>query len=258
MLYFNEIQIKINIFIIFLIKLNQGLRMSPIHSYLSPNFDERPTHPKIDLIIIHYTGMEKVKEALTRLCDPNAKVSAHYLIDQSGFTYQLVNDQKRAWHAGVSYWQGRRDINGISLGIELDNSGHNFGLPPFPSAQITCLLELLQRLSQKYHIHKERIIGHSDIAPMRKNDPGELFPWQTLHEQGFGLWPAAKPVSKTPESVEEIQKSLAAIGYECPLTGQLDLQTITVIQAFQRHFTPSEITGTVTTQLKYILSCFKT
>lgn len=232
--------------------------MPSIRSYLSPNFDDRPSQIRPDLIIIHYTGMEKVKEALTRLCDPASKVSAHYLIDQTGRTYQLVDDQKRAWHAGVSYWQGKRDINGISLGIELDNTGHEFGLPPYPPAQIDSLLLLLAHLSQKYHIAKERIIGHSDVAPMRKIDPGEHFPWSTLQAHGFGLWPAPAPVTTPPSSILEVQHSLSSLGYECPLTGWLDDQTTAAIQAFQRHFTPLEITGTLTTQLKYVLSCFNT
>lgn len=230
--------------------------MSPILSYQSPNFDERSNHQCLDLIIIHYTGMKKVKEALTRLCDPLAKVSAHYLIDQNGQCYQLVDDQKRAWHAGVSCWQGIRDINSISLGIELDNAGHDFGLPFFPEPQIQALLSLLTHLSQKYHIGREKIIGHSDVAPLRKMDPGELFPWVTLHHYGFGLWPASVPQQPVPQSILEVQKILSAIGYDCPLSGIIDRQTEAVIRAFQRHFTPDEITGTVTPQLNDTLSRF--
>jgi N-acetylmuramoyl-L-alanine amidase len=232
--------------------------MSLIHHYQSPNFDERPNHQCLDLIIIHYTGMEKVKEALTRLCDPLAKVSAHYLIDQKGQCYQLVDDQKRAWHAGVSYWQGIRDINGISLGIELDNGGHDGGLPFFPESQIQALVSLLISLSQKYHINKKKIIGHSDVAPLRKMDPGELFPWLTLHQYGFGLWPASTSQQAVPQSIFEVQKILRIIGYDCPLNGIIDHQTEAVIRAFQRHFTPNEITGTLTSQLKDTLSCFET
>jgi N-acetylmuramoyl-L-alanine amidase len=231
--------------------------MSLIHHYQSPNFDERPNHQCLDLIIIHYTGMEKVKEALTRLCDPLAKVSAHYLIDQKGQCYQLVDDQKRAWHAGVSYWQGIRDINGISLGIELDNGGHDGGLPFFLEPQIQALLSLLTCLSQKYHINKKKIIGHSDIAPLRKMDPGELFPWLTLHQHGFGLWPTSTPQQAVPQSIRDVQKILRIIGYDCPLNGIIDHQTEAVIRAFQRHFTPTEITGTLTSQLKDTLSCFE-
>lgn len=232
--------------------------MSLIHHYQSPNFDERSNPQCLDLIIIHYTGMEKVKEALTRLCDPLAKVSAHYLIDQKGKCYQLVDDQKRAWHAGVSYWQGIRDINGISLGIELDNGGYDGGLPFFPEPQIQALLSLLTCLSQKYHINKKKIIGHSDVAPLRKMDPGELFPWFTLYQHGFGLWPASTSQQAVPQSILEVQKILRGIGYDCPLNGIIDHQTEAVIQAFQRHFTPNEITGTLTNQLKNVLSCFET
>lgn len=231
--------------------------MPPIGNFSSPNFNDRPTFKKLNLIVLHYTGMTPAEEALTRLCDPDAKVSAHYLIEKNGKLHQLVDETKRAWHAGISFWQGETDINGISLGIEIDNGGHDFGLPDYPAAQIEALLHLLEKLVQKYNVPKERIIGHSDIAPTRKIDPGEHFPWLTLHEHGFGLWPEATPVRIAPQSIFDAQHILAAIGYDCPLTGALDSQTIAVIEAFQRHFTPHEITGTLTSHLQYILSCFR-
>jgi N-acetylmuramoyl-L-alanine amidase len=139
----------------------------------------------------------------------------------------------------------------------LDNGGHDFGLPPYPDAQIKTLLHLLKTLRQKYYISKERIIGHSDIAPTRKTDPGEHFPWQTLHEHGFGLWPEGAPVMPLPQSIIDVQQILARIGYDCPVKGILDEQTVAVIKAFQRHFTPNEITGRLTPHLQYTLSCFK-
>lgn len=231
--------------------------MSSIRTFLSPNFNERPSFRKLDLIIIHYTGMATAQAALARLCEPNTKVSAHYLIERNGQLYQLVDEKKRAWHAGVSFWQGETDINGISLGIELDNGGHDFGLPAYPEIQIKALLSLLNELVQKYHIPKNRIIGHSDIAPTRKMDPGEHFPWRILHNHGFGLWPESSPASPQPQSIHEVQKTLAVIGYDCPLTGTLDPQTVAIIKAFQQHFTPQEITGTLTPYLQYILGYFK-
>ncbi|WP_032112736.1 N-acetylmuramoyl-L-alanine amidase [Candidatus Paracaedibacter symbiosus] len=232
--------------------------MPKIYKYLSPNFNDRPSDKELDLIVIHYTSMQLVNEALTRLCDPTAAVSSHYLIESNGTLHHLVDDTKRAWHAGVSFWQGERDINGISIGIELDNGGHDFDLPFYPACQIEALLSLLTDLVQKYHIPKERIIGHSDIAPTRKRDPGEHFPWQLLHNHGFGLWPETDSVRHAPQSVLEVQQCLTAIGYDCPLTDILDAQTSSVIEAFQRHFTPMEITGTITPQLKFNLSCFHT
>lgn len=224
----------------------------------SPNFNKRPSSRNPELIIIHYTGMQPAGDALSKLCNPDAAVSAHYLIEKNGSIYRLVEDKNRAWHAGLSYWQGERDINGISLGIELDNGGHDFALPSYPAKQIEALLSLLSELSQKYHISPERIIGHSDIAPSRKIDPGEHFPWEILHKYGFGLWPGDLPVRDEPQSIPQVQEILEEIGYDCPQTNILDPLTVAVIQAFQRHFTPAEITGTITQKLKYILSCFNT
>lgn len=231
--------------------------MSQISIFPSPNYNDRPAFRKPELIILHYTGMNPVEAALTRLCDPESKVSAHYLVEKNGKIHQLVDEAKRAWHAGLSFWQGETDINGISLGIEIDNGGHDFGLPTYPTIQIDMLLCLIKELIQKYNIPKDKIIGHSDIAPTRKIDPGEHFPWLTLHKHGFGMWPEIAPIRPQPQSVLDAQHILASIGYECPLTGILDPQTMAVIEAFQRHFTPHEITGTFTLHLQYILSCFR-
>ena len=231
--------------------------MIPVRRFLSPNFNERPTPKKVDLIVIHYTGMVTAQAALTRLCEPAAQVSSHYLIEKNGYLHELVDEKKRAWHAGISFWKGETDINGISLGIELDNGGHDFGLPAYPEDQIKTLLLLLDKLVTQYSLHKERIIGHSDVAPTRKRDPGEHFPWLVLHKKGFGLWPESCAVNPEPQSIYEIQKKLGEIGYNCPFTGILDLQTTATIKAFQQHFTPQEITGTPTPNLRHTLSCFK-
>lgn len=224
-------------------------------SFRSPNFNERKS-TQISLIIVHYTDMLDAKEALTRLCDPQSQASAHYLIHKSGEIFQLVEDSKRAWHAGKSYWQGLTDINDISLGIELDNTGHSGTLEPYPKEQISTLISLLESLCKAYNINPSQVIGHSDISPSRKEDPGEHFPWEKIKEYGFGLWPSSTPLRQTPETVAEIQELLSKIGYDCPLTGEVDDKTKSVITAFQRHFTPKEITGSVTNSLRHFLSFF--
>ena len=155
----------------------------------SDNYNKRAVHTP-DMIIIHYTGMQTAQMALDRMCDSAApRVSAHYFIDKKGQTYQLVDEKHRAWHAGISYWEGIRDINSRSIGIELENKGHEFGYHAFPKAQIKSLITLLGSVRKRYDIHDKNIIGHSDIALMRKKDPGNLFPWDVLARHGHGLSP---------------------------------------------------------------------
>lgn len=155
--------------------------MKVLHDYKSPNFgDRRGGHEKPSMIIIHYTGMKTGEEALERLCDLKSEVSAHYLIEEDGRLFQLVDDDKRAWHAGVSAWAGETDINSASIGIELVNPGHEWGYRAFPDVQIDVLIDLCRDLICKYNIAPERILGHEDVAPGRKQDPGELFPWDKL------------------------------------------------------------------------------
>lgn len=156
-------------------------------NYTSPNYNERPLEKPINMVIVHYTDMLSAEEALQRLCDPASKVSAHYLIDKQGQIFQLVDEAHRAWHAGVSSWEGETDINNGSIGIELDNGGHTHGPEPFPDEQIRSLLVLLKDLVDRHKIQPHRILGHSDIAPGRKIDPGPLFPWDILAKHGFGL-----------------------------------------------------------------------
>ena len=155
----------------------------------SPNHDARPAGKPIDILLLHYTGMRDAEAALRRLTDPAAKVSSHYLIDEDGATYRLVDEGRRAWHAGVSYWGGERDINGVSIGIELVNPGHEFGYRPFPQPQMEALVELGRAILARHPIPPARVLGHSDVAPTRKTDPGELFDWRALAEAGIGLWP---------------------------------------------------------------------
>jgi len=212
----------------------------------SPNFEPRPPGAPLDMIILHYTDMLTAEEALARLCDPISKVSAHFLIGKEGMLYQLVDPEYRAWHAGVSSWEGENDINSRSIGIELDNLGHTFGPEPFSMPQINTLLDLLAELTQIYGIPAHRIVGHSDVAPLRKQDPGELFPWRDLARKGFGLWPneILRPLEPPPPlSPLETQQALCNIGYGCPLTGVWDDDSQKVCRAFQQHFTPSELTG---------------
>lgn len=153
----------------------------------SPNFEERKNGVKPSMIIVHYTGMKTAQEALERLCSPESKVSAHYVVDEDGSIYQLVLEDKRAWHAGVSNWQGETDINSHSIGIELVNPGHEFGYRPFPDAQIEALIALCHDIRERHEI--EWVLGHEDVAPDRKQDPGELFPWSRLEQAGIGKLP---------------------------------------------------------------------
>lgn len=220
--------------------------MPPVIERPSPNFGPRPASEAVDLVIIHYTGMPTAAEALDRLCDPAAAVSAHYLIDEDATVYRLVPDGMRAWHAGVSGWAGARDINDRSIGIELVNPGHEWGYRPFPPTQIAALLDLLRRLVGRHPIPSHRIVGHSDVAPARKTDPGELFDWPGLAAAGLGLWPRAFPPAgpsePNPASANEgeAQRLLTAFGYDFGLAGA-DLAT--VVSAFQRHFRPRRIDG---------------
>ena len=157
-------------------------------SFFSPNFNDRAL--PISMLVLHYTGMENGRVAVGRLCDPEAKVSAHYVVHEEGHIHQLVEEGARAWHAGVGNWRGASDINSASIGIEIVNGGHNFpnedGLPPYPNAQINAVIALCHTLIERYHIQPWNIVGHSDIAPDRKEDPGEHFPWAGLAAAGIG------------------------------------------------------------------------
>lgn len=210
----------------------------------SPNFNERRAGAPVDILLLHYTGMPTAEGALKRLCDPEAKVSAHYTIDEDGTVFRHVAEEKRAWHAGASYWAGERDINARSIGIELVNPGHEFGYRDFPEAQIAALIALSQAIVRRHPIPPKRVLGHSDVAPRRKTDPGEKLPWARLAAAGIGVWPK-RPRLDISRSVQvpEVQRGLAAIGYECPATGVLDEDTRFAVSAFQRHFRPAIVSG---------------
>ncbi|MBS0469753.1 MAG: N-acetylmuramoyl-L-alanine amidase [Proteobacteria bacterium] len=203
----------------------------------SPNHDARPDGAPVDILVLHYTGMKSAEEALARLCDPEAKVSAHYTIGRDGRVFVHVPEERRAWHAGVSFWAGERNINARSIGIELVNPGHEFGYVEFPDAQIAALLDLSHEILQRHPIPPQRVLGHSDVAPARKEDPGELFPWEKLAEFGIGLWPSALP-----RNAECSAQDLARYGYG--LAPDMDVPLDKVVTAFQRHFRPADISGT--------------
>ena len=199
----------------------------------SPNCEPRPEGLGPDILLLHYTGMKSGPEALARLCDPEAKVSAHYLIEEDGRVFSLVPEAARAWHAGIASWEGESDINSRSIGIELVNPGHEFGYRPFPDAQIESLIALSHAILERHAIAPRRVLGHSDVAPLRKEDPGELFPWERLAGAGIGLWSEAERKDPRP-----LSQHLALLGY-----GYLRDDEGAVIRAFQRHWLPSHLTG---------------
>jgi N-acetylmuramoyl-L-alanine amidase len=214
----------------------------------SPNFDLRTAPP--DMLVLHYTGMQTGEAALARLVDPDAKVSAHYLVEEDGRVFRLVPEERRAWHAGVSSWQGTSDCNGASIGVEIVNPGHEFGYRPFPEAQVEAVIALTEDIRSRWTIPDSRIVGHADIAPARKQDPGELFPWKRLAEAGHGLWsePPPAPGAALAEGDEGpgvlvLQGGLARLGYDQARTGRYDASTALAITAFQRHWRPERVDG---------------
>jgi len=214
----------------------------------SPNFDERPSDTPIDILLLHYTGMETGAAAVARLCDANARVSSHYTVDEDGTIFAHVPEECRAWHAGVSYWAGARDINGRSVGIEIVNPGHEFGYRSFPGAQIEAVIHLSREIVARHSIPAARVLGHSDVAPARKIDPGELFPWGALSIAGIGLWPQTRKARLN----VPFEESLRTFGYG--LRPEMDVATETVIAAFQRHFRPANINGIADKECEQILA----
>lgn len=199
----------------------------------SPNFNDRKL--PVSLLVLHYTGMKTGQAALERMCDREAGVSAHYMVEEDGRVFQLVAEDKRAWHAGVSSWRGITDVNSASIGIEIVNGGHEYGLPDFPDAQIGAVIALCQDILSHQTIRPWDIVGHSDIAPDRKQDPGEKFPWKTLAGQGIGLWP--QDSTQTGAERLEGRELLNRLGYGA---GYALKDCVT---AFQRRFRPARVTG---------------
>lgn len=240
----------------------------------SPNFDAR-TRP-IDLVVLHYTGMQNAEVALARLTDPKPvagnypgpwqsedvepdaplpRVSAHYVVDEAGQIYSLVPEEHRAWHAGVSSWEGDGEVNARAIGIEIVNGGHDFGLPDFPDAQIEGVIALLRDILRRWpELNAKRVVAHSDIAPARKADPGEKFPWKRLAEAGVSIWPEHVTMQlSSDDPVSEVQQELAFIGYPLKQTGYMDEATKEALVAFQRRFRPGDISGVMDDETRYLL-----
>ena len=217
----------------------------------SPNHGERRAGRTPDSILLHYTGMPTGAGALARLCDPAAEVSSHYLVFEDGRILQLVPEARRAWHAGAGRWKDDLDLNSCSIGIEIVNPGHDGALPPYPQAQIEAVAELCCDIAARHNIAPERVLAHSDIAPGRKRDPGEHFPWGMLHALGVGHWVAPAPIAggrflspgELGQPVEALQAMLTLYGYPCPQTGLYDRETEAVVAAFQRRFRPTLVDG---------------
>jgi len=218
----------------------------------SPNFDERQGGPP-DMIVLHYTGMPTGAAALERLCAPDSKVSAHYVVFEDGRIVQCVREDKRAWHAGVSSWADETDINSRSIGIEIVNPGHEFGYADFPLRQVAAVISLCKSILTRHGpIAPDRVLAHSDVAPERKQDPGEKFPWALLADSGIGHWvrPARLGVEGSRlmpgdygEAVRRLQRSLKSYGYGVEENGSYDELTRAVVVAFQRHFRPARVDG---------------
>ena len=217
----------------------------------SPNFGERDGVIAPDMIVLHYTGMADAESAITRLCTAGTDVSAHYVVLEDGNIVQCVPESRRAWHAGASSWAGETDINSHAIGIEIVNRGHDLGYPDFPLRQIAAVIALCKGIILRRDVPAHRILGHSDVAPGRKKDPGEKFPWRLLADSGVGHWVEPAPIVRsehkmlgaTGDEVMALQEALARDGYDVPLTGRYDNKTVDVVAAFQRHFRPELVDG---------------
>ena len=218
----------------------------------SPNHGERRGDPKLDMILLHYTGMPNAEDAVAKLCTRGTEVSAHYVVMEDGYVIQCVPEARRAWHAGAAMWEGESDINSRSIGIEIANPGHDRGYPDFPRRQIAAVTALCRSIMTRHRIPAWRVLGHSDVAPARKQDPGEKFPWRLLSESGIGLWVNPAPITEggavfvlgeSDPAIREMQELLGRYGYDIAVSGSYDLATRDVIAAFQRHFRPARVDG---------------
>jgi N-acetylmuramoyl-L-alanine amidase len=222
----------------------------------SPNHGERKAGVKPDMIVLHYTGMRDAQAAINLLCTPASEVSAHYVVLEDGYIVQLVAEERRAWHAGASSWAGETDINSCSIGIEITNPGHEHGYPDFPKRQIAAVTALCRSIFTRHKIPADRVLAHSDVAPARKQDPGEKFPWRLLADSGIGMWVKPTPIAQagpihvlgeTDSTVDTLQRLLAKYGYGVSVTGYLDGTTRDAVAAFQRHFRPARVDGVIDT-----------
>ena len=223
----------------------------PIDEQPSPNFGRRAAGKPVDILLLHYTGMPTAERALQWLCDPESSVSAHYFVFEDGRLVRLVNEEDRAWHAGKSFWAGETDINSRSIGIEIANPGHEFGYRAFPDRQIEALIRLCRDILSRHPIPPERVLAHSDVAPLRKEDPGELFPWDRLNAAGIGLYAPAAPIVDGPVvklgdrggGVANLKQRFRDYGYGLAAEPEFDAETEAVVRAFQRHFRQAWVDG---------------
>lgn len=217
----------------------------------SPNFGERNNGRQPDMIVLHYTGMPDVEGAIAQLCTTGTEVSAHYIVLEDGRIVQSVPESKRAWHAGASYWAGEEDINSCSIGVEIINRGHDWGYPDFPLRQIAAVIALCRGIMLRRKVPSHRVLGHSDVAPARKKDPGEKFPWHSLANSGVGHWVQPAPIVRgetlklgnISDDVAGMQLAFGHYGYRIPTDGKYDGATMEVVTAFQRHFRPARVDG---------------
>lgn len=247
-----------------------------IQDRLSPNYDTRTRG--VDLVVLHYTGMQDAEIALKRLTDPApaagaypgpwqseatpadaplARVSSHYVVGEDGAVWRVVAEEHRAWHAGVSAWEGEGDVNSRAIGIEIVNGGHDFGLPDFPDAQIEAVIALVGDILARHRLGPDRVVAHSDIAPERKLDPGEKFPWRRLAAAGVSIWPAEEapaPTQSGDDPVGRVQGQLSRIGYTLDKSGVMDGATRAALMAFQRRFRPERIDGLIDEQTQILLA----
>lgn len=216
----------------------------------SPNFGSRGDSP-IDILLLHYTGLPSADGALEWLCNPDSAVSAHYFVFEDGRIVCMVDEGDRAWHAGVSFWAGETDINARSIGIEIANPGHEYGYRAFPDVQVAAVIALCRDILSRHSIAPHRVLAHSDVAPTRKEDPGELFPWKELCAAGVGLWVEPAQIvdgaclrrGDRGDAIAVLQDCLRQYGYGLDSAGTFDEQTEAVVRAFQRHFRQARVDG---------------
>jgi N-acetylmuramoyl-L-alanine amidase len=228
----------------------------------SPNHGERRGGMPVTMLLLHYTGMRSAEAALARLSEQGSDVSAHYLVFEDGEIVQFVPEARRAWHAGEARWAGESDINSRSVGIEIVNPGHDWGYVDFPDAQVAKVIALCRDIVARQAIAPDRVLAHSDVAPARKQDPGEKFPWARLAEAGVGLWVPPEPITDGPVlksgdsgvPVRDVQARLAAYGYDIAASGTYDAATADVVSAFQRHFRPTRVDGIADTSTQKTLA----
>ncbi|MFC7053662.1 N-acetylmuramoyl-L-alanine amidase [Hansschlegelia quercus] len=227
---------------------------SPLVDEVRPaaNHDERRDERSPDILLLHYTGMESTEEACVRLCEEASGVSCHYVVFEDGRVLQLVPEERRAWHAGLSSWEDETDVNSRSIGIEIGNPGHEFGYVDFPQGQVDAVIALARDICARRQIATQRVLAHSDVAPRRKQDPGERFPWNKLFAAGVGHWTVPTPVGRPGPSlapgeqgtpVEQLQTLLSMYGYGIEIDGSYGPPTVAVVAAFQRHFRQRLVDG---------------